>query len=166
VLQKDPEFFTRWAIQQKPQYMWLGCSDSRVVAEAATGLDMGEVFVHRNVGNVLSHADNNAMSALEYSVKVCDHCQGSCASPDSDLLGWPAALRLSRVMWHDTSPGLVWCACACASRMMASINGLLNSSVLGQTETPLLGMVSVPHAVHVGLALFSGRRMLHKCFYL
>lgn len=77
VLQKDPEFFTRWADFQKPEYMWLGCSDSRVVAEAATGLGMGEVFVHRNVGNVLAHADNNAMSALEYSVKVCSHFQGS-----------------------------------------------------------------------------------------
>ena len=72
-LAEDPEYFSRWAASQKPQHLWIGCSDSRVVAEAATGLKVGDVFVHRNVGNVLSHSDNNAMSALEFSVKVCLH---------------------------------------------------------------------------------------------
>ena len=70
VLERDPEYFSRCAEIQKPSFLWLGCSDSRVVAEAATGLSAGDVFVHRNVGNVLNHSDTNAMSALEYSVKV------------------------------------------------------------------------------------------------
>ena len=69
--QQDPEFFSRWAETQKPQHLWIGCSDSRVAeASEATGLKVGDIFVHRNVGNVLLHADNNGMSALEYAVKV------------------------------------------------------------------------------------------------
>ncbi|WP_334157182.1 carbonate dehydratase [Oryzomicrobium sp.] len=67
---EDPEFFDRLAKQQAPEYLWIGCSDSRVPANQITGLDPGEVFVHRNVGNVVVHSDLNCLSVLQYAVDV------------------------------------------------------------------------------------------------
>ena len=64
-----PGFFTGLANQQKPKYMWIGCSDSRVPANEITGLDPGEVFVHRNVANVVVHSDLNALSTIQFAVE-------------------------------------------------------------------------------------------------
>lgn len=66
----DPDFFARLCGQQSPTYLWIGCSDSRVPANAIVGLDPGELFVHRNVGNVVAHADLNCLSAIQYAVDV------------------------------------------------------------------------------------------------
>jgi carbonic anhydrase len=65
----DPGFFTRLAQQQNPRYMWIGCADSRVPANEITGLDPGEVFVHRNVANVVVHSDLNALSTIQFAVE-------------------------------------------------------------------------------------------------
>jgi len=68
--EEDPGFFARMGAQQAPEYFWIGCSDSRVPANVVTGLDPGEVFVHRNVANVVHSTDMNLLSALEFAVEV------------------------------------------------------------------------------------------------
>lgn len=67
---RDPEFFTRLAKQQSPAYLWIGCSDSRVPANEIVGLEPGELFVHRNVANVVSASDMNCLSVLQYAISV------------------------------------------------------------------------------------------------
>ena len=67
---REPGFFAALSVQQSPQYLWIGCSDSRVPANQIVGLVPGEVFVHRNVGNVAVHTDLNYLSVLQYAVDV------------------------------------------------------------------------------------------------
>ncbi len=68
--EEEPEFFRKLAGQQSPEYLWIGCSDSRVPANEIVGLLPGELFVHRNVANVVVHTDMNCMSVLQYAVEV------------------------------------------------------------------------------------------------
>ncbi|MCA0458179.1 MAG: carbonate dehydratase [Chloroflexi bacterium] len=67
---KDPDFFKKLVAQQNPKYLWIGCADSRVPANQITGLMPGEVFVHRNIANVVVHTDLNCLSVIQYAVEV------------------------------------------------------------------------------------------------
>src|SRR6266704_2083787 len=66
----DPGFFARLAAQQSPKYLWIGCSDSRVPANEIIGLAPGEVFVHRNIANLVVHTDLNCLSVIQYAVEI------------------------------------------------------------------------------------------------
>jgi len=70
VTAQDPDFFARLARQQSPEYLWIGCADSRVPANEIVGLYPGEMFVHRNIANVVVHTDLNCLSVLQYAVDV------------------------------------------------------------------------------------------------
>lgn len=70
ITEEDPEFFSKLASQQAPEYLWIGCSDSRVPANEIVGLLPGELFVHRNVANVVLHTDLNCQSVMQFAVDV------------------------------------------------------------------------------------------------
>jgi len=71
-VKQDPGFFRRLQSQQRPEYLWIGCSDSRVPANQIIDLDPGQVFVHRNIANVVVHTDLNCLSVLQYAVDVLE----------------------------------------------------------------------------------------------
>ncbi len=72
MVEDDPSFFDNLAHGQRPQWLWIGCSDSRVPANQVVGLQPGEIFVHRNVGNIVVHTDLNCLSVLQYAVDVLE----------------------------------------------------------------------------------------------
>lgn len=114
VTARDPAFFERLAAQQAPEYFWVGCSDSRVPANSIIDLPPGEVFVHRNVANMVKHADMNGLTAMQFAVDVlkvkhiivCGHygCGGVKAVLSGERYGlvdnWLAQLYVIQDKYH------------------------------------------------------------------
>ena len=112
---KAPGFFTRLVAQQAPQYLWIGCADSRVPANEIVDLAPGELFVHRNVGNIVRPDDQNCLAVLQYAVDVlrishiivcghyrCGGIQAAFGPPTTDPLeGWIAHVRAIRQLHAD-----------------------------------------------------------------
>ncbi len=111
---KDPDYFKKLSKGQQPTYLWIGCSDSRVPANEITSTQSGEIFVHRNVANLVVHTDTNLLSVLEYAVKylgvkhivVCGHygCGGISAAMTNNYHGYVDNwLRNIKDVYHKNS---------------------------------------------------------------
>src|SRR5687767_6257544 len=116
IAEQDPEFFTKLSKQQSPEYLWIGCSDSRVPANDIVGLLPGELFVHRNVANLVVHTDLNCLSVMQFAIDllkvrhvvVCGHygCSGVRAAMRGERHGladnWLRHLQDVREKHHPT----------------------------------------------------------------
>ena len=143
----DPAFFSRLAAQQAPSYLWIGCSDSRVPANEIIGLAPGEVFVHRNVANLVIHSDMNCLSVLQYAVEilrvrdiiVCGHygCGGVATSMETSSRGlisnWLRPIRelaeqnSSELGQLETEPRL---ARLCELNVIKQVANVANTTIL------------------------------------
>ena len=148
ILRRDPDFFRELSRQQSPNYLWIGCADSRVPANEIVGLLPGELFVHRNVANLVVHTDLNCLSVMQFAVDVlkvrhiivCGHygCSGVLASLRRDRLGlidnW---LRHVQDVYqkHETHLNSLSCTSA-AGRRLCELNVI--EQVLNVCQTTIV----------------------------
>lgn len=146
-LAEDPEYFNSLAIDQKPTFLWIGCSDSRVPANVITKSSAGEVFVHRNIGNVVVHTDFNLLAVLQYAVDilhvphivVCGHygCGGVDAALTHDhmglLNGW---LRHIKDVYHHHEEELSQLDKSAMSNRLVELN--VQEQVLNLAKTSIV----------------------------
>ncbi|RIA47694.1 carbonic anhydrase [Dichotomicrobium thermohalophilum] len=147
-LETDRDYFHRLSTLQKPDYLWIGCADSRVPANVITGLEPGEVFVHRNVANVVHATDMNCMSVVQYAIEhlgirhiiICGHygCGGvhaAMAPPGHELVDyWLDAVRATARDHADELAGLETDAARadrlCELNVRAQVRSLSHSPIL------------------------------------
>ena len=147
-LEQDPDYFRNLAAIQRPEYLWIGCSDSRVPANVITGLEPGQVFVHRNVANLVHPSDLNLLSVLEFAIEtlkiehiiVCGHhgCGGIRGAVDGETHGiidhWLQPIR-------DVASSVFECA-DCIVTDDEQLNYLCEASVIDQVaklaRTPII----------------------------
>jgi len=144
---EDPGFFKNLANQQRPQYLWIGCSDSRVPANQIIGLAPGEVFVHRNVANVVAETDFNVLAVLQYAVDVlhvrhiilCGHygCGGINAALENFRHGmidnWLSGIRALRRLHHEELAALPPAAAAdrlCELNVLAQTRHIAHTTIV------------------------------------
>nr|WP_205837665.1 carbonic anhydrase [Klebsiella quasipneumoniae] len=186
--QHDPDYFEKWVDGQRPHSLWIGCSDSRVPAEVLTGSQPGELFVHRNIANMLDPADDNVMSVLQYAlhyleverVVLCGHygCGGvqtALSLPTLPLAQESSALarrigQLRHTLHHEmaqiadeccvaASPAVSASASADAERSRRMLDALVEANVRAQFARLL-------ESEPVQTVLASGRPLsLHGCVY-
>ncbi|AIK81356.1 carbonic anhydrase [Klebsiella pneumoniae] len=186
--QHDPDYFEKWVDGQRPHSLWIGCSDSRVPAEVLTGSQPGELFVHRNIANMLDPADDNVMSVLQYAlhyleverVVLCGHygcggVQAALSLPTLPLAQESSALarrisQLRHTLHHEmaqiadeccvaASPAVSASASADAERSRRMLDALVGANVRAQFARLL-------ESEPVQTVLASGRPLsLHGCVY-
>ena len=186
--QHDPDYFEKWVDGQRPHSLWIGCSDSRVPAEVLTGSQPGELFVHRNIANMLDPADDNVMSVLQYAlhyleverVVLCGHygcggVQAALSLPTLPLAQESSALarrigQLRHTLHHEmaqiadeccvaASPAVSASASADAERSRRMLDALVEANVRAQFARLL-------ESEPVQTVLASGRPIsLHGCVY-
>lgn len=144
---KDPEFFTRLSQLQSPDYLWIGCSDSRVPANQIVDLQPGDVFVHRNIANVVVHTDLNCLSVIQYAVEVlrvkhiivCGHygCGGIHAALDDNEHGlidnWLRHIKDVRRFHAQTLDKLDLsqrCDALCEFNVLEQVRNVCNTTVV------------------------------------
>jgi carbonic anhydrase len=148
IKRKDPQFFEKLARQQRPEYLWIGCADSRVPANQIVGLLPGELFVHRNVANLVVHTDLNCLSVIQYAVDllkvnhiiVCGHygCGGVATAirerPSGLIDNW---LLHVKDMYHRNQSAFVDCADdserldrLCEMNVIEQVNNVCHTSIL------------------------------------
>ncbi|HBR1769559.1 TPA: carbonic anhydrase [Klebsiella quasipneumoniae subsp. similipneumoniae] len=186
--QHDPDYFEKWVDGQRPHSLWIGCSDSRVPAEVLTGSQPGELFVHRNIANMLDPTDDNVTSVLQYAlhyleverVVLCGHygcggVQAALSLPTLPLAQESSALarrigQLRHTLHHEmaqiadeccvaASPAVSASASADAERSRRMLDALVEANVRAQFARLL-------ESEPVQTVLASGRPLsLHGCVY-
>lgn len=186
--QHDPDYFEKWVDGQRPHSLWIGCSDSRVPAEVLTGSQPGELFVHRNIANMLDPADDNVMSVLQYALHYlevervvlyghygCGGVQAALSLPTLPLAQESSALarrigQLRRTLHHEmaqiadgccvaASPGASASASSDAEPSRRALDALVEANVRAQFARLL-------ESEPVQTVLASGRPLsLHGCVY-
>ncbi|EPG2414858.1 TPA: carbonic anhydrase [Klebsiella pneumoniae] len=190
--QHDPDYFEKWIDGQRPHSLWIGCSDSRVPAEVLTGSQPGELFVHRNIANMLDPADDNVMSVLQYAlhyleverVVLCGHygcggVQAALSLPTLPLAQESSALarrigQLRHTLHHEiaqiaddcciaASPGASASASASASANAERSRHALDALVEANVRAQFARLLE---SEPVQTVLASGRPLsLHGCVY-
>jgi carbonic anhydrase len=148
IREQDPEFFPTLAKQQAPDYLWIGCSDSRVPANEIVGLLPGELFVHRNVANMVVHTDMNLLSVMQYAVEVlkvkhiivCGHygCGGVKAAMENQKLGlidnWLLEIKdlyhQKHAMFKDLKTDIEKENLLCELNVVRQVNNLTHTNIV------------------------------------